>query len=75
MDQPAFPTHGQTEGDDPRNQILTGGMTLRDYFAAAALQGLLAGRSAIMEPKWYSREAAELADAMIAEREKRDAED
>lgn len=64
---PAFPNDGRNQlGDDYQ------GMTLRDYFAAAALQGLLAGRSALMEPKWYSQEASELADAMIAEREKRD---
>jgi len=65
---PAFPNDARIQlGDDYQ------GMTLRDYFAAAALQGLLAGRSALMGPKWYSQEAAELADAMIAEREKRDA--
>jgi hypothetical protein len=34
MDNPqAFPTHDGHPGTDPRNQILTGGMTLRDWFA------------------------------------------
>ncbi len=35
---PAFPVHGGTQ-DDPRNRILMGGMTLRDYFAGQALAG------------------------------------
>ena len=49
--------------------------TLRDYFAAAALQGLLAGRDILMEPEWYAEETGIIADAMIAERNKRDAQD
>ena len=61
---PAFPRDHRFDGHN--------GMTLRDYFAAAALQGILARNSALVDPEWYSREAAELADAMIAEREKRD---
>jgi hypothetical protein len=41
---PAFPLPSHTKRWDPNNQIFTQdeGMTLRDYFAAAALQGLLA---------------------------------
>lgn len=38
---PAFPIHGGW-GTEPRHQILGGGMSLKDYFAAHALQGLLA---------------------------------
>ena len=45
------------------------GMTLRDYFAAAALQGLLVGSNDATSDivKW----AYEAADAMMAERAKR----
>lgn len=76
-DIPAFQTHGQAEGDDPRNQILSGGMTLRDYFAAAALQGLMSacdqsGRWTCVESAIPSaaKFAYDAADAMIAERSK-----
>jgi hypothetical protein len=55
------------------------GMTLRDYFAAAALQGILASfdvtsrRRAEVEPEIMHRIAPAaylLADAMLAERER-----
>lgn len=74
MDIPAFPTHGQAEGDDPRNQILSGGMTLRDYFAAAALQGLIAysGNSSAYSDL-QAKQSYKIADAMMAERSKRGA--
>ncbi len=62
---PAFPRDHRFDGHN--------GMTLRDYFAAAALQGLLAGRDILMEAEWLAADAYQFADAMIAEREKRDA--
>ena len=37
----AFPTHDSTEDCDPRERILQGGMTLRDYFAGQALAGVI----------------------------------
>lgn len=40
-DKPAYPVHGELEGDDPRNQILSGGLTKREIFAMAAMQGML----------------------------------
>lgn len=71
---PAFPTHGGTEGDDARNRILTGGMTLRDHYAGQALLGLLASG------KWdncgdgfeqyIAAHSHNIADAMLAERAK-----
>lgn len=64
--EPAFPV---STIDGHTNE----GMSLRDYFAAAALQGLLACRNDLMEPEWYATVAGKLADAMIAERSKRDA--
>lgn len=53
------------------NNRLEQGMTLRDYFAAAALQGYVArgsGSSNIIE--WGPKAAYKLADAMLKEREK-----
>jgi len=46
-----------------------GGLSLRDYFAAAALQGLIChyGRDAIADED-KARDAYELADAMLAAR-------
>ncbi len=46
------------------------GMELRDYFAAAALQGILAGHQDGAHPNFYSlaRDAYRVADAMLKER-------
>lgn len=59
---PAFPHDGQVD--------YTGGMTLRDYFAAKAMQGLLA---ADPDTRWDDYDCAKYAyaqaDAMLAERE------
>jgi hypothetical protein len=50
------------------------GMSLRDYFAAAALTGLTKNDPAYLDDvadyKWYAEASYELADAMLAEREK-----
>lgn len=57
----AFPTHPESYS----------GMTLRDYFAAAALQGLLAanpGPSATSE--FLAADAYGIAEAMLEERRK-----
>lgn len=35
---PAFPVHGGYPGDDPRNQIMGGGLSIRDWFAGQALE-------------------------------------
>jgi len=61
---PAFPHDGQAD--------YTGGMTLRDYFAAQALQGICAKYN-IREPGdqiVIAKMSYELADSMIAERGK-----
>jgi len=72
---PAFP-HGQRMdliNNQPMWQGATGGMTLRDYFAAKAMQGTIAKRG-INEDRedqlWSARIFYEMADAMLAEREK-----
>ena len=58
MDYTAFPSHG-TMGE-----VVQEGMSLRDYFAAAALQCLL-GKGFEMAAK----QAYEYADAMLKARE------
>lgn len=68
LGDPAFPTGLIT---DPRNgQIIGGsnGMSLRDYFAAKVLQGLLA--SGLDQPKFeFARKSYEMADEMLKARE------
>lgn len=46
------------------------GMSLRDYFAAAALQGMLADHETNPTPERAASLAYEFADAMLAERAK-----
>ena len=46
------------------------GMTLRDYFAAKALQGLCAGRTEYEQPGADAEFAYRLADEMMKQREK-----
>ena len=46
------------------------GMTLRDYFAAKAMQGLLACPKGEGENEKYAQWSYEYADAMLAERSK-----
>lgn len=54
------------------------GMSLRDYFAAKAMQGMLSGRGQIANekgvllklPSEFAAEAYAIADAMLAERNK-----
>lgn len=77
---PAFPAYAGADvhksdddptKDDPRNKILGGGMTLRDWFAGQALAGFMVD----LEPKnasyWMIDAATNcyaVADAMIAAR-------
>lgn len=39
--KPAYPVHGGYDNDDPRNQIIGGGLTKREYFAAMAMQKMI----------------------------------
>lgn len=63
---PAFPLYGRIASNS--------GMTLRDYFAAKAMQGFLAAREAAHVgedgDKVLAQDAYICADAMLAEREK-----
>lgn len=64
---PAFPESFQDK--DPRNQgWIGGGMTLRDYFAAKAMQQLMPSVQ-IEDGKTISKIAYQVADAMIKARE------
>jgi hypothetical protein len=63
---PAFPQFA-SKADNPE------GMTLRDYFAAKALCGLLAGEppeAPGTAPDEWAKQAYRIADSMISEREK-----
>jgi hypothetical protein len=59
----------------PSSRVILGktvnsdGMSLRDYFAAKALQGLVANPSHTLEDQEYSEAAYMLADAMLESRE------
>jgi hypothetical protein len=48
------------------------GMSLRDYFAAAALQGLLASPRRTGRADEYARDAWDQADAMLDARERKE---
>lgn len=58
---PAFPTD--------HNKNVAEGMTLRDYFAAKAMQGLLASTKT-NSAQVIAKDAYIIADAMLAERNK-----
>lgn len=62
---PAFPDGGQYD--------YTGGMTLRDYFAAKAIQAIIIGNSAdeCVMGIGAAKDAYAVADAMLAAREEK----
>lgn len=69
----------QVEGitdTDERDRVYTaarsqavGGMTLRDYFAAQAMQGALCDGGEIYKPDTFAKWCYDLADAMLKARE------
>ena len=63
---PAFPCHPEII---PSKDGEYAGVTLRDYFAAAALTGIIAKGEDEMYPMYRASEAYALADAMLKERE------
>lgn len=63
---PAFPLVRTEEGG--RNDCLHTGMSLRDYFAAAALQGMLVEGD--LPNQVYVKAAYETADLMLTQRNK-----
>ena len=62
-DYPAFPTT-QDVGDT--------GLTKREYFAAAAMQGMLGNMNRSTDPKYAAISAVQYADALINELNKTD---
>jgi beta-N-acetylglucosaminidase len=64
--QPAFPNEGFNGWGEPEK-----GMTLRDYFAAKAMQGFMANKSNPMhfQPEADASWAYSIADAMLKARE------
>lgn len=65
---PAFP---ETRWDDKiRQEVQWCGMTLRDWFAGQALNGLLSDASSFGDPKSFSDSAYLYADAMLKARGK-----
>ena len=67
---PGFPIHTANPFGDV--QFGENGMNLRDYFAAAAMQGLLANPRRTGRHDAYARDAWDQADAMIAARERKE---
>ena len=63
-DTPAFP-----HTIEHLHQPVTTGMTLRDYFAAKALQGMLSDDAAFSERNRVAVKAYDFADAMLKARE------
>lgn len=76
---PAFPNRAEHDHEDMPGYDLKGGMSLRDYFAAAALTGMIASPNRLSSPdgrgvaahtdEAYSRFAFIIADAMLVARE------
>lgn len=66
---PAFPIHPGAALDGQRVDE-TQGMTLRDYFAAKAMQGILCNSAKDFYPLDLVAESYVIADAMLKEREK-----
>ena len=68
---PAFPATVQEDIDGyPRYAAGNVGMSLRDYFAGQALAGMLADSTRQSSLENYADDAYDIADAMLAEREK-----
>ena len=71
----AFPTTSRFNDHGNMETLMAGGMSLRDYFAAVAMQAIIAKTPLQEVPKdWYLYEktaigAYDYADAMLAARE------
>ena len=66
----AFPiSYEHNLGNSTTKSMEWQGMSLRDYFAAAALQGILANTSG-RAMEWRIKQSWIIADSMIKEREK-----
>ncbi|EPC3470036.1 hypothetical protein ACRZCP_002211 [Enterobacter asburiae] len=66
---PAFPYSGVHKGEKENLIVDSHGMTLRDYFAAMAMQGRLANSDWLCSDDRTATEAYQIADAMLRARE------
>ena len=66
---PAFPTNYFYDQDNELEVLPMQGMTLRDYFAAKAMQGDLVGGVHREDFRITAKRAYEMADAMLKARE------
>lgn len=73
LNQPAFPSKRMPSIHNPdQSPIEYQGMTLRDYFAAKAMQGIIAKYgNTLQSPETTAKEAYEMANAMLEERNKK----
>ena len=67
---PAFPVYPRIEAGKSSQINGAVGMTLRDYFAAKAMQGMMADYTRAFETAEISEWAYKIADAMLKERVK-----
>ena len=63
---PAFPAFEHHAGYG--QMMAVGGMTLRDYFAAKVMQGLLAGKLTSTDLRLIANDSYAMADAMLEAR-------
>ena len=69
-DEPAFPHLRRHIDPDTYEPLSEGGMTLRDYFAAKAMQGIISTNTSFLHnPEQLAGKAFEFADAMLRARE------
>ena len=54
---------------DPKTGSMSHGMSLKDYFAANALQGMIAEPSLKATPDEFAQKAYQIADAMLKARD------
>ena len=54
---------------DPKTGSMSHGMSLKDYFAAKALQGMIAEPSLKATPEEFAQKAYQLAEAMLKARD------
>lgn len=66
---PAFPYSGVHKGEKENLIVDSHGMTLRDYFAAKAMQGRLANPDWLCSDDRTATEAYQIADEMLRARE------
>lgn len=68
--EPAFPTHEVWEEDKSDIKWISGGLTKREYFAAMAMQGMLANMGIPNIREKLTKAIVDCADALIKELEK-----